>query len=88
MGFSPSHRSILTWVTSTHVYYGVEFDADGKEALHVYSVKTDGSGHELFYIPSDMEELNPAAYFSRGSIDNGYLKILLTVIPIHRRPCI
>ncbi|MDI9488605.1 MAG: hypothetical protein QM222_04665, partial [Bacillota bacterium] len=39
----------LLGVTSTHVYYGVEFDADGKEALHVYSVKTDGSGHELFY---------------------------------------
>jgi hypothetical protein len=64
----------LLAANATHVYYGVDFN-NGKE-MNIYSVETDGSDSELFLNAFDIKGINASAYFMRGEIDDGYLKVV------------
>jgi hypothetical protein len=64
----------LLAANATHVYYGVDFN-NGME-MNVYSVGTDGEEHGLYLNAFDIEGMNGSAYFMRGDMDGGYLKIL------------
>ncbi|MDF2822533.1 MAG: putative secreted protein, partial [Clostridiales bacterium] len=64
----------LLAANATHVYYGVDFN-NGME-MNVYSVGTGGEDHGLYLNAFDIEGMNGSAYFMRGDMDGGYLKIL------------
>jgi hypothetical protein len=64
----------LLAANATHVYYGVDFN--NGMTMNVYSVGTDGEDHGLYLNAFDIEGMNGSAYFMRGDVDGGYLKIL------------
>ncbi|MHB8131308.1 MAG: DUF5050 domain-containing protein, partial [Mobilitalea sp.] len=64
----------LLAANATHVYYGVDFN--NGMTMNVYSVGTDGENHGLYLNAFDIEGMNGSAYFMRGDMDGGYLKIL------------
>ncbi len=64
----------LLAANAAHVYYGVDFN-NGKD-MNVYSVGTDGKNHGLYLNAFDIKGINGSAYFMRGDMDEGYLKIV------------
>lgn len=64
----------LLAANTSHVYYGVDFN-NGKD-MNIYSVGTDGEDHGLYLNAFDIDGMNGSAYFMRGDMDEGYLKIL------------
>ena len=44
--------------------------------MNIYSVGTDGEDHGLYLNAFDIDGMNGSAYFMRGDMDEGYLKIL------------
>jgi len=65
----------LLGVNETHVYYGI--NTDFFDTLAVYSVKTNGENPQLYLNIKDLPNIDPSAYFSKGMMDDGYLKIIL-----------
>ncbi len=64
----------LLAATASHVYYGIDFN--NGEDMNIYSVGTDGDNNGLYLNAFDIKEINRSAYFMRGDIDEGYLKIV------------
>lgn len=69
-----SNTFTLLAANAAHVYYGVDFN--NSKAMNIYSVGTDGKNHGLYLNAFDIKGINPSAYFMRGSMDGGYLKIV------------
>lgn len=69
-----SNTFTLLAANETQVYYGVDFN-NGK-AMNIYSVGTDGKKQGLYLNAFDIEKINPSAYFMKGDMDGGYLKVV------------
>jgi len=69
-----SNTFTLLAANATQVYYGVDFN-NGK-TMNIYSVGTDGKNHGLYLNAFDIKGINPSAYFMKGDIDGGYLKVV------------